>query len=337
MRRVRIGINGFGRIGRIATRIALERKGVEVVAINSRADATSHAYLLKYDSSYGIFSHTITALDDKLLVGTQRIHISQKSSPEEIPWKKTKVDVVLEATGSFRKATEAQLHIHAGAQYVIITAPPKDDIPTFCLGVNDDGWNPRRHYVISNASCTTNCLAVICKVLDEGFTIERGFMTTTHAYTDSQNLLDNSHKKDLRLGRSAALSIIPTSTGASKALEKVMPSLAGKIISSALRVPISTVSLVDLSVNVGKKTTKEKVNKAFVDASKKELRGILAVTNDPVVSVDMRGNSHSAIVDAELTEVNGDTFVNVKAWYDNEWGYASRLIDFCEKIGKSYE
>lgn len=334
MRKVRIGINGFGRIGRIATRIALACKTVEVVAINSRADTASHAYLLKYDSSYGVLPNKVMPNGNQLRVDSKTIHVYQQPSPELIPWKQADIDVVLEATGSFRQAAEAELHLQAGARHVIVTAPPKDDIPTFCLGVNDETLNPAMHHIISNASCTTNCLAVVCKVLDDAFGIVSGFMTTTHAYTDSQNLLDNSHKKDRRLSRAAALSMIPTTTGASKALDKVLPRLAGKIISSSLRVPVPSVSLVDLTVNVKKTTSKENVNTVFEKAAKAKLKGILSLITDPVVSVDLKGDRHSAIVDSLLTEINGKNMINVKAWYDNEWGYCARLIDLAERLGQ---
>ena len=331
MKKVRVGINGFGRIGRIATRIALARPGIEIVAINSRADSTSHAYLLKYDTTYGIFPHVIETKPNQIVVDKKPIQVFQVADPSQIPWKKAEVDIVVEATGAFRRLSDAQKHLSSGAKRVVVSAPPKDAIPTFCMGVNHHRYDPKTDRVISNASCTTNCLATVAKVLHDSFTITKGFMTTTHAYTDSQNLLDNSHKKSLRLGRSAANNIIPSDTGASHALGIVIPDLSGKIISSAIRVPVITGSLIDLTVEVKKKPSVETVNQAFEQAEKGLLRGILALSYDPLVSSDIRGSSLSALVDEKLTQVF-DQMINVKAWYDNEWGYSTRLIDLVEYV-----
>ncbi len=334
IKRVRLGINGFGRIGRIATRIAIERGDVDIVAINSRADSLSHAHLLAFDSNYGIFPHQVRAQGRHLIIDKAYIRVFREPDPALIPWKNMEVDVVLEASGMFRSRELAGRHLIAGAKRVIITAPAKDDMLTICLGVNEKQVDFKRERVISNASCTTNCLAVVCKVLDDAFAIVCGSMTTTHAYTDSQNLVDNSHNKDLRLARAAALSMIPAATGASYALALVIPNLSGKIIATSIRVPVSIVSLVDLSVIVRKKPTKAAVNSAFLKQAKSKLRGILETTSQPLVSSDFRGNPHSAIVDLNLTQTL-DNLVNVKAWYDNEWGYASRLIDLSKIVSES--
>lgn len=334
MKKIRVGINGFGRIGRITTRIAFKHPEIEVCAINSRASASSHAYLLKYDSLYGEFHQSVTAEENSIVVNKKKIAVFQCQEPQEIPWKDVGIDIVVEATGAFRKKKDAERHLTAGARRVIITAPPKDDIPTVCVGVNEETLDPSRDFIVSNASCTTNCLAVVCKVVDQTFEIERGFMTTTHAYTDSQNLMDNSHKKDFRLGRAAALSIIPTDTGASKALGRVLPTLRGRILASSLRVPVACVSLIDLVVLVKKTTSKGEVNQAFIKASKTRLQNILSITSDPLVSSDLKSNNSSAIIDTSLTEVNKENLINIKAWYDNEWGYCSRVIDLIKILGK---
>lgn len=326
MKPVRLGINGFGRIGRIATRIAFQTPEVEVVAINSRADIYSHAHLLKYDSNYGTFAPQIKIQDGILRIGDKTVWVFQQEDPLAIPWKQANVDIVLEATGVFTSLQGASKHLKAGAKRVIITAPAKDKIATFCMGVNHHDYQPARDKIVSNASCTTNCLAPVAMVLDDNFGITKGFMTTIHSYTDSQNLMDNSHRKSLRLARSAANNIIPTTTGASRALGLVLPQLSGKILSSAIRVPTPVVSLIDLVVEVKKSTTAKQVNQAFATAAEKELAGILKLTEEAIVSSDVKGTSWSALIDGLSTEVM-DKLVKVKAWYDNEWGYASRLID----------
>lgn len=331
-KKIKLAINGFGRIGRIAARIVLEKDNIDLVAINSRADAYSHAHLLKYDSVYGIFDKSIEADSSHLIVGNKIIEVYREENPSNIPWKKTAVDIVLEATGVFKTKKECQKHIKAGAKMVIVTAPAKDELKTFCFGVNHLSFDPKEDIVVSNASCTTNCLAIVAKVLDESFAIISGFMTTVHSYTDSQNLMDNSHKKNLRLARAAVLNIIPSTTGASSALALVLPNLKGKINSLSLRVPTPTVSLIDLMVKVAKKTNVEQINSAFSNASKKTLSGILDITFKPLVSSDVKGSSLSALVDGCLTQVKDD-LVNVKAWYDNEWGYTSRVIDLVDFIG----
>lgn len=323
---VRVGVNGFGRIGRIATRIAREREGIEIVAINSRADSSSHAYLLAHDSTYGTFPHTVLAKDNAIEIDGKRIAVFKESDPAAIPWSDTGVDIVWEATGAFRSIELAQKHRVAGAKRVVVTAPPKGEMPVFCMGVNHETYNPQTHHIVSNASCTTNCVATTLKVVHEVAEILYGYMTTIHSYTDSQNLLDNSHKKDLRLARSAPNNIIPAATGASTALGMVLPSLKGKILSSAIRVPTPTVSLIDCILKVKKQVTKDAINEAFQRQSTGAMQGILTLSHDPLVSSDIRGSSYSTVVDGLLTSVHED-LVSIKAWYDNEWGYATRLVD----------
>ncbi|MBI3955051.1 type I glyceraldehyde-3-phosphate dehydrogenase [Candidatus Gottesmanbacteria bacterium] len=330
MRKIKIGINGFGRIGRVAARIILKRANLELVAINSRADSTSHAYLLQHDTTYGLFSERVIADKGNLEVGGKVINVFQEKEPSQIAWDSAGVDVVIESTGIFRDKISASAHLDAGVKLVVISAPPKDDIPTFCIGVNDKLLDINKFKIISNASCTTNCLATVAKVLEENYGIVKGFMTTVHSYTDSQNLLDNSHSKDFRLARSAPYNMIPSSTGASKALGLVLPSLKGKIISSSLRVPLNTVSIIDLTVIIKKETDLKQINNAFEKAAKSELSGILDLSYDYLVSSDIKGSTFSSVVDGSLTVVSGN-MVNVKAWYDNEWGYTSRLIDLVEK------
>lgn len=329
MKKIKVGINGFGRIGRVAARIALNRKTIELVAINSRADSLSHAYLLRHDTTYGLFEKHVSENKGNLEVDGHIIKVIQENEPSRIPWGSMGVDVVIESTGIFRDQKSASAHLDAGAKLVVISAPPKDDIPTFCIGVNDHLLEISKNKIISNASCTTNCLATVAKVLEENFGIVKGFMTTVHAYTDSQNLLDNSSRLDLRLARSAPNNMIPSSTGASKALGLVLPSLKGKIISSSLRVPLNTVSIIDLTVELEKKADIDGINKAFENAAQNKLSGILKLSFDHLVSSDIKGSTFSSVVDGFLTTVNGN-MLNVKAWYDNEWGYTARLIDLVE-------
>ncbi len=333
MKKIRIGINGFGRIGRVAARIISGRTDAELAAINSRADAASHAHLLTYDSSYGVFNHKVKAEGNHLTIDGRYIAVYQKKDPSEIPWREANVDIVFEATGAFRSLEEASKHLTAGAKRVIVSAPPKDNMPTFCMGVNEKNYDHIKDTVVSNASCTTNCLSTVAKVLHDEFEIIRGFMTTTHSYTDSQNLLDNSHKKDLRLARAAACNIIPSDTGASRALGLVLPDLRGKIISSSIRVPTPTVSLIDLTVEVGTEGDADDINKAFERAAKESMNGILAISYEPLVSTDLKGSPYSSIVDGLLTKTSGN-MISVKAWYDNEWGYATRLVDLAEYVGR---
>lgn len=331
-----MGINGFGRIGRCAARIALENPQLELAAINSRANVTSHAYLLKHDTIYGDFSHRVTSQGSSLIVDKSEIAVYQQHDPASIPWKKHKVDIVLETTGVFKSLATAGRHLSSGVKKVIISAPPKDNMPTFCFGVNHRQYDPEKMHVINNASCTTNCLAAVAKVLEDSFGIQKGFMTTTHAYTDSQNLLDNSHKKDLRLTRSAPNNLIPSSTGASESLGKVIPSLSGRIISSSLRIPQSSISLIDLVILINKKASAENINTAYKLVATTSLKNVLAYSEEPLVSSDIKNSSlksYSAVIDGLLTQANGN-LINIKAWYDNEWGYASRLIDMALYIAK---
>lgn len=330
---VRVGINGFGRIGRNVFRASFSNKDIEIVAINDLTDAKTLAHLLKYDSLFGVFDADVKAGDGKIVVNGREIAVVAKGDPGELPWKELKVDVAIESTGRFVDRAGAGKHISAGAKKVIISAPAKDPDATFVLGVNEDTYDPSKHHIISNASCTTNCLAPVAKVIHENFGIVHGLMNTVHAYTNDQRLLDLPHK-DLRRARAAALSIIPTSTGAAKAVSLVLPELKGKLDGMSLRVPTPTVSVVDFVAEVSKKTTKEEVNKALKDAANGRLKGILQFEEAPIVSIDCKGNPHSSIVDAGLTSVMDNTMVKVIAWYDNEWGYSCRVRDLILYIAK---
>ncbi|MDD4351559.1 MAG: type I glyceraldehyde-3-phosphate dehydrogenase [Candidatus Gracilibacteria bacterium] len=331
--KTKVAINGFGRIGRLALRIAMQHPNLEIVAINSRASTESHAHLFKYDSTYGIYEGKVEAKGEDLFVDGHRIKVFQFDDPKEIPWGEAKVEVVFEATGVFRKKAEAAWHLHDTVKKVIISAPGKEVDGTFVMGVNEKKYDPKKHHIVSNASCTTNCLAPVCKVLQDKFGIEEGLMTTIHAYTSDQNLLDNSHK-DLRRARAANLSMIPTSTGAAEAISEVIPELAGKLSGIAVRIPTPTSSLVDLTVNLSKKSTVGEVNAAFKAASKKELKGILGYSEEPLVSVDYKGSTFSGTIDALSTEMIGPKMLKVLAWYDNEWGYTCRLVDLMSYISK---
>ncbi len=322
---VRVGINGFGRIGRLFMRIALERGGVDVVAVNSNAGAETLCHLLKYDSVHGAFRDVSFEGNDIITPGGRVKTLSFKS-PSEIPWGDLGVDIVVEGTGKFRDRSGAMGHISSGAKRVVITAPGKDPDLTVVMGVNESMYDPEKHRIVSAASCTTNCLAPVCKVLLERFGIVKGFMTTIHAYTNDQRILDKSHK-DLRRARACALSMIPTTTGAAKALSLVIPELSGKVNGFAVRVPTPNVSMVDLTCEVEKTVTKEDVNSAMDEYSKGPLKGILYYTEEPLVSVDYNHSEYSSIVDGLLTDVTGDNLVKVVAWYDNEWGYACRIYD----------
>ncbi|MDQ6857223.1 MAG: type I glyceraldehyde-3-phosphate dehydrogenase [Candidatus Dormibacteraeota bacterium] len=329
---VKVGINGFGRIGRNVYRAARERNSeLEIVAVNDLTDAVTLAHLLKHDSILGRFPGSVSAEGDQIAVEGSRLTVLAERDPQRLPWGDLGVDIVIESTGFFTDATKARAHIDAGARKVIISAPASNEDITVCLGVNHTAYNPAEHHVISNASCTTNCLAPVAKVLSDSFGIEAGLMTTVHAYTNDMVLLDTPHK-DLRRARAAGLSIIPTSTGAAKAMSLVMPELKGKLHGMSLRVPVSDVSLVDLSVTLGRAVTADAVNAAFREAADGALNGILAVCDEQLVSIDFLHDSHSSIVDAPSTMVVADRTVKVLSWYDNEWGYSCRVVDLAEHV-----
>ena len=337
---LKVAINGFGRIGRLTVRAMMERKSqvFDVVAINDLASLDVNAHLLKYDTNFGRFPGAVAAKDGNLVVDGKTVNAYSERDPAALPWKDLGVDVVIESTGAFTDPAKASAHLTAGAKNVIVSAPFKGDPgpenPTIVLGVNDEVFDPAKHKVISNASCTTNGLAPVAKVLQDSFGIVKGLMTTVHAYTNDQMVLDIVHKSDLRRARAAALNIIPTSTGAAKAVHLVVPSLKGKMHGLALRVPVGTGSLVDLVCLLDKNTTADQVNAVFVAAAKGRMKGILDVTDDPIVSSDVKGSTFSSIVDAKETTVIGDNLVKVLAWYDNEWGYSCRLVDLVELIAK---
>ncbi len=323
---VRVAINGFGRIGRSFYRIVHNDPEIEVVAINDLTDAPTLAHLLKYDSVHGKFEAEVTCDGDELVIDGRRIKVYADPNPEELPWKDLEVDVVLEATGRFRDREGAGKHLKAGAKRVVISAPGKNPDATFVMGVNHREYDPEKHRIVSNASCTTNCLAPIAKVLLENFGIVSGFLTTVHAYTMDQRLLDAPHR-DLRRARAAAVSMVPTTTGAAKAVGLVIPELKGKFNGISIRVPTPDVSLVDFVCVLERETTIEEVNGAFKAASENGLKGILAYSEEPLVSIDYLGNPHSSIVDGLSTDVINGNLVKVIAWYDNEWGYSNRLAD----------
>ncbi len=330
---MKVAINGWGRIGRIVFRAALQEKtDLEFIAINSHvADASWMAHLLKYDSVHGMQEGDIRAGADSLVVNGKELKIFAENDPGKLPWGDLGVDVVVESTGKFRDRKDASKHLDAGCKKVIITAPAKDPDITIVPGVNGEMYDPAAHNIISLASCTTNCLAPVVKVLNDEFGVNRGFMTTVHAYTGDQKLLDGRHK-DMRRARAAAMSIVPTSTGAAAAIGVVLPSLAGKMDGISLRVPTSNVSIVDLVAELGSEVTREAVNNAFEEASKTSLHGILDVSHEPLVSTDYIGSNYSAVVDAEYTNVTGGSLAKVLAWYDNEWGYSCRVVDTIKKI-----
>ncbi|MEJ1928883.1 type I glyceraldehyde-3-phosphate dehydrogenase [Nostoc sp. NIES-2111] len=324
MSHIRVAINGFGRIGRLTFRALLQKEGVEVVSINDLTSPATLAHLLKYDSVHGKFPGTVSVEGDALVVNGKKITITAEKDPKNLPHAANKVDVVLESTGRFVDDASAGLHLQAGAKKVVISAPAKGNVPTVVLGVNQDTLNGSET-IVSNASCTTNCLAPMAKVLDDAFGIDRGYITTIHAYTQDQSLQDAPHS-DLRRARAAALSIIPTSTGAAKAVGLVLPHLKGKLDGVAMRVPVPDGSLTDLTVILKKEATKEEINAAMKAASEGAMKGILEYTEDPIVSVDIIGNTHSCIFDAEQTAVNGN-LAKVVGWYDNEAGYSNRAAD----------
>ena len=327
---LRIGINGFGRIGRLVLRAA-RAANVEVVGINDLTDARTLAHLLKYDSVHGHFPGKVEARDDGIAVDGREIPVTQERDPAEIPWLDQGAKIAVESTGRFANREDAGKHLTAGAERVVISAPASDPDVTIVLGVNDEDYDPESHRIVSNASCTTNCLAPVCKVLNDSWGIEAGWMTTIHAYTNDQVMLDSPHK-DPRRARSAALSMIPTSTGAAKAIALVLPELKGKLDGYAMRVPTANVSVVDLSVQLSQSTDVAAVNAAMQQAADGPMKGILQYCDEPLVSVDFCGNSHSSILDAENTRVMNGDFVKVLSWYDNEWGYASRLVDLVQKM-----
>jgi glyceraldehyde 3-phosphate dehydrogenase len=331
--KARVAINGFGRIGRMVFRKAILEDNLEIVAVNASYPAETLAHLIKYDSTHGIFQANVETAGDTLIVNGKTIQLLNSRNPEELPWKEMKIDIVIEATGKFNSRDKASLHLNAGAKKVILTAPGKNEDVTIVMGVNEDKLDLEQHDVISNASCTTNCLAPVAKVLDECFGIDNGLMTTIHSYTNDQKNIDNPHK-DLRRARSCGQSIIPTSTGAAKALSLVLPQLKGKLHGMALRVPTPNVSLVDLVVDLKREVTVDEINEAFLAASRGPLRGILDITEEPLVSVDFNTNPHSAIIDGLSTMVMGANKVKVLAWYDNEWGYSCRVVDLAKHVAQ---
>jgi glyceraldehyde 3-phosphate dehydrogenase len=324
---VRIGINGFGSIGRRFLRIALSRPDIQVVVVNDLTPPATSAHLLKYDSNYGVLDAQVEATDDAIVVNGEVIRVYAQKDPAQIPWREHEVDVVIEATGRFTDKEAAQVHVTSGgAKRVVISAPGKNEDITIVMGVNHQLYDPAKHTVVSNASCTTNCLAPVAKVLQEKFGIVKGMMNTIHSYTNDQVMLDFPHK-DLRRARAGALSIIPTTTGAAKAVALVLPALKGKLTGFSLRVPTPVVSVVDFTAELATTTTKEEVNAALKAAAEGELKGILACEEAELVSVDFKGNPHSSIVDAPSTLLLGGNLVKVISWYDNEWGYSVRLVD----------
>jgi glyceraldehyde 3-phosphate dehydrogenase len=330
---IKVGINGFGRIGRNIMRAAMDDKSIDIVAVNDLTNADTLAHLLKYDSILGNLKADISASADRITVNKDEFQVLSLKDPAQLPWKSLGVDVVFESTGLFTNRDAAAKHIAAGAKKVVITAPAKGPDLTVVIGVNEDKYDPAKHHIISNASCTTNCLAPVAKVLHETFGIRKGWMTTVHSYTNDQQLLDLPHK-DLRRARAAALSIIPTTTGAALAVGEVLPEIKGRLDGIAMRVPTPNVSVVDLAVLVDKKTSKEEVNAAFKSAADGKLKGILEYTDEQLVSVDFRGNPRSSILDSAYTSVMDGDFIKVLSWYDNEWGYSSRCVDLLRYLVK---
>ena len=334
---IKVGLNGFGRIGRAVLRLAQTEFGddIEIVALNARANTETLVHLFKYDSCYGKFNGEASVAGENVMeVNGKEIKIFRCNDPEDIPWGELGVDIVVESTGIFKDREKASKHIKAGAKKVIITAPGKNEDVTIVMGVNEEDYDPANHHIISNASCTTNCLAPFAKVLDDKFGIEKGLMTTVHAYTNDQRILDKSHK-DLRRARAAGESIIPTTTGAAKAVSKVLPQLEGKLNGFALRVPTPTVSLVDLVCELKKPATVEEINAAFKEASEGSMKGILGYSEEPLVSVDYKGDERSSIVDGLSTLSMGDKMFKILSWYDNEWGYSARTVDLVKYVAKS--
>ncbi|AMV11914.1 glyceraldehyde-3-phosphate dehydrogenase [Geobacillus sp. G4] len=329
--KAKVAINGFGRIGRMVFRRAINSSDLDIVAVNASYPPETLAHLVKYDSNHGKFDGEVIALEDGLLVNGKKVRLLNSRDPKQLPWKELDIDIVIEATGKFNDREKASLHLEAGAKRVILTAPGKNEDVTIVVGVNEHMLDIDRHFIISNASCTTNCLAPVVKVLDEAFGIENGLMTTVHAYTNDQKNIDNPHK-DLRRARSCAQSIIPTTTGAAKALGLVLPHLKGKLHGMALRVPTPNVSLVDLVVDLKRDVTVDEVNEALIRAANGPLKGILDFTMEPLVSIDFNTNPHSAIIDGLSTMVMEGRKVKVLAWYDNEWGYSCRVVDLAHLV-----
>lgn len=330
--KVKAAINGFGRIGRMVFRKAMLDDQIQIVAVNASYPAETLAHLIKYDTNHGRYECDVTAEDDALIVNGKRVLLLNDRDPKQLPWGELGIDIVIEATGKFNSKDQAMGHIDAGAKKVVLTAPGKNEDITIVMGVNEDDLDPEKHVIISNASCTTNCLAPVVKLLDDEFGIDNGLMTTVHAYTNDQKNIDNPHK-DLRRARACAQSIIPTTTGAAKALSLVLPHMKGKLHGLALRVPVSNVSMVDLVVDLKKDVTAEEVNAAFSNASKTSLAGILDYTDEPLVSTDFNTNPYSAVVDGLTTMVMEGRKVKVLAWYDNEWGYSCRVVDLVKFVG----
>jgi len=331
---VRVGINGFGRIGRLVLRAALKRKEkIEFAAVNDITDAGTLAHLLTYDSVHGPWPERFTTRDGALCVGSHAIRVLSEANPANLPWKDLGVDVVLECTGKFTERDKAAVHLGAGAKRVLVSAPAKGADATFVMGVNEKSFDPAKHQIVSIASCTTNCLAPVLSVLDRSFGIERGFMTTVHAYTNDQRVHDTPHK-DLRRARASAVSMIPTSTGAAKAIGLVIPTLQGKLDGIAVRVPVVDGSLIDLTVNTTKAVSTASINEAMKAAASGPLQGILQYMEDPIVSQDIVGNPHSAVFDSLLTMTSGDHAAKVFAWYDNEWGFSNRMVDTLLLLGR---
>lgn len=330
---IKVAINGFGRIGRNLVRSAVNDPELEILAINDLTDPKTLAHLLRYDSVHGIFDARIDVQDNYIILNGKRISVFAEKDPEALPWRELGIRIVIESTGKFVTRDGAQKHLKAGAGRVIISAPATDPDITLAIGVNEGEYNPEKDHIISNASCTTNCLAPIAKVINDNFGIKRGFMTTIHSYTNDQRLLDLPHK-DLRRARAAALSMIPTSTGAAKAVGLVLPALKGKLDAIAIRVPTPNVSLIDLVAELEQDATSIEVNKAVKKAADSELKGIVEYSQEPLVSVDLNGNPHSAIFDSTLTMMLERRMVKIIAWYDNEWGYANRICDLIRYIGK---
>lgn len=334
--KIRISINGYGRIGRVLHRIALERENFEIVSINSRATPDSHAHLLKYDSTYGTLKNNITYGKDFIKINGNKIKVYVDKDPGEIDYKKDGVNIVAECTGKFKDRKSCEKQLEQGAKKVVISAPGKGEDVSIVLGVNQKEYNPKKHHIISNASCTTNCLAPIVKILIETYGIKYTQMTTIHAITKSQNILDGSHNKCIRRARTAYDSFIPTTTGASKAIGKLFPDLNGKISACCVRVPFSTVSLVDLVALLDKKINAEEINKTFKYQSKHRMKGIIGYCDVPLVSVDYKGTKESCVIDGPSTNVVGNRLVKIFAWYDNEWGYTERLADLIELVGTRF-
>lgn len=332
---IRVAINGFGRIGRLVLRIGQERfnSNVEITAINTSANTETLAHLFKYDSCFGRFNGTVEAGADSLIINGKEIKVFNEKEPGSLPWRELGIDIVVESTGKFTKRDKAMEHINAGAKKIIITAPAANEDITIVIGVNEKEYDSKKHSIISNASCTTNCLAPFAMILDESFGIEKGLMTTIHSFTNDQELLDKTHR-DLRRARAALESIIPTSTGAAKAIGKVLPGLDGKLNGFSLRVPTPTVSITDLVCEISGKTTIKEVNSVLREASEGKLKGILGYSEEPLVSIDYKGDNRSSIIDGLSTMVIGGNLIKVVSWYDNEWGYSSRTVDLVNYIAE---